>query len=234
MGKNSIKGTKLPIIKKYWQFTPELFSEKYEINYLSLLSPVNMFLLRRRKKALEIAGNIKGQKILDVGCGSGVFMMEFIKRGATVIGIDYSQKMLDLAKKEFQKYKIPKNKYKLIKADAKKLPFKDNSFDLILATGLTDYMTDQDDKKFIHEAARVLKKNGKLIVSFPIDKSPFSFIRSGIGLEIRQKFFKLPPIHNDFSIEKINDYLEKAGMKVKQSHKIFSTMWLILAQFKKT
>ena len=224
---------KLSIIKKYWQKTPEFFSEKYKANFFQLLSPVNLFLLARRKKALQLAGNVKDKKILDVGCGSGIFMIDFIKRGAYVIGIDYSQKMLDITKKELENYKIHKNKYKLLKADATKLPFTDKSFDFVLATGLTDYLTDKQGQQFLEEASRVLKKNGTLIVSFPVDKSPFAFVRSGFGLHIRQKFFKLPPIINQFSIEKIRKFLNEANFEDQETHKILATMWIIKAKHKK-
>lgn len=221
------------IIQKYWQKTPELFSQKYQINLVKLLSPVNLFLFLRRNKVLKLAPNVKDKKILDVGCGSGVFMIDFVLRGAYVAGIDYSQKMLDIAKKELNFYKIPKNKYILKKAEATKLPFGQNEFDFILATGLTDYLKDQENQRFLQEAARVLKKSGTLIVSFPVEKSRFSFVRSGVGLKIRQKFFKLPPISNSFSLEKVRKFLGNAGLEETEHHKILTTMWLILARFKK-
>lgn len=223
------KDPKLSIIKKYWQSSPELFSEKYKTNFVQLFSPVNWFLLARRKKALLMCGNVKNKKILDVGCGSGVFIIEFIKRGAYVVGIDYSQKMLDLAKQELKLNNISEKNYSIKKASATKLPYKENEFDLILATGLTDYLTDEEDQEFLNEASRVLKRDGKIIVSFPIEKSPFAFVRSGIGLKIRQKLFKLPPIHNKFSAQKIKKFFKIAKLTEKNKYKIFQTMWLVEA-----
>lgn len=221
------------VIKKYWQNTPELFSEKYTNNFFQNLSPVNIFLSKRRMEVLKLTKNLEGKKVLDVGCGSGILMLEFLKRGATVTGIDYSQKMLDLAKQELNFYKVDKKKYKLILANATNLPFSDKSFDLVLATGLTDYMSDKDNQKFIKEAARVLKKDGSLIVSFPVENSPFSIARYGIGLKIRQKVFKLPPIQNQFSLEKIRNFLKKEKMVDIKHTKIFATMWLVLAKAEK-
>ncbi len=222
----------LKVIKKYWLNTPELFSEKYKNSFITSLSPVNWFLLARRRKTIDFAGLVKNQKILDVGCGSGVFMIEFIKKGAYVIGADYSQKMLDLARRELSRYKVSRSKYKLLKADATNLPFKNAEFDLILAAGLADYLTDERNKKFIKEAARVLKDNGRLIIGFPCEDSPFAFLRSGPGLWLRQNVFKLPPIHNTFSIDKIDQLLALAGLQVQKSTKVFSAMWLIVANHK--
>ena len=137
--------------------------------------------------------------------------------------------MLDLAKQELKSNKISPKNYSLKKANATKLQYKEEEFDLILATGLTDYLTDQEDQQFLKEATRVLKKGGSIIVSFPVEKSPFAFIRSGFGLKIRQKLFKLPPIHNEFSSPKIKKFLTQSGLIEKNKNKIFGTMWLVKA-----
>lgn len=224
--------SKLSAIKKYWISTPEFFSEKYSNNLLELISPVNLFLLSRRKKVLNLAGDVSQKKILDVGCGSGIFMADFIKKGAYVAGIDYSQRMLDLAQELLVKLKLPKTKYVLSKASATNIPFKDHYFDIVLATGLTDYLSDQENKLFFKDAARVLKKDGMIIVSFPSQISPFAFVRSGAGLWLRQKFFKLPPIRNEFSQEKIRSFLWAENLQEKQHYKIFQTMWIVIAKLK--
>lgn len=217
-------------IKKYWQNTPERFFEQYNISTLKLVSPVNLFLHARRRKVLSQIGNVSGKKILDVGCGSGVFMIEFIKRGTHVIGIDYSGKMLKEAQTQLNRFKIPKSKYSIKNADATRLPFKNHEFDIVLATGLTDYLTDSQNRLFIKEAERVLRQKGVLVVSFPIKESPFSFLRRGLGLKIRQKLLKLPPIENSFSIKRIRNLLKSVKLKDVERHKIFSTMWIIVAR----
>jgi ubiquinone/menaquinone biosynthesis C-methylase UbiE len=216
-------------IKKYWIKTPQLFSEQYETSPLSLVSPVNLFLHARRKRVLSTLKNLKGKKVLDVGCGSGVFVVEFVKRGASVIGIDYSKKMIELAENETEKYKLPKNKFKLHVGSAANLPFKNSYFDIILATGLTDYLSDMENEKFIKEAARTIKKSGQLLVSFPSASSPFSFFRSGLGLFLRQKLMKLPPIKNEFDMQRISQLLLPNKFKIIKSHKVFLTMWMIHA-----
>jgi len=219
-------------IRKYWIDTPELFSERYGFSVFNLLSPTKAFLHSRRKKVLSLVGNLKGKQILDVGCGSGIFMIDFIEMGAKVIGVDYSNKMLDLAKKELLKSKIPASRFQLKKANAVSLPFKDKKFDVILASGLTDYLTMSENKKFIKEASRVLKKNGTLIVSYPIKESPVAFLRSGIGLWLRKKFLGLPPLTTSLSIFDIKSLLDEAGLKDTQHRKVFYTMWIIKAKRK--
>lgn len=47
---------------------------------------------------LKLQGNLKGKKLLDIGCGFGRHSKEFIKRGAIVTGFDSSEKMISLTK----------------------------------------------------------------------------------------------------------------------------------------
>lgn len=216
-------------IRKYWLNSPELFSEQYVNNLFSIISPTKVFLHRRRKKILSIVGNIKSKKILDVGCGSGIFMLDFINKGATVTGVDYSKKMLSSAANLFKEYKIDNKKYLLLMANAVKLPLKNKSFNLVLATGLLDYMSKTDGNKFLHEASRVLKNDGNAIIGFPAKESLLSFLRSGLGLWIRQNIMKLPPIESTYSIGEIEELLNKNSFKLITKHKIMGAMWLILA-----
>ncbi len=217
-------------IKNYWIQTPELFAEKYTNSIISLFSPANAFLYSRRKKVLQLVGNLKGKKVLDIGCGSGIFMIDFAKRGANVVGIDYSQKMLDMAKKQLERHKVSHSKYKLIKAEATRLPFKKEKFDIILATGLADYLTLMQNKLFIKEAARVLAGKGILICGFPSKDSAFAFLRQNPGLWVRENVFNLPPIESNFSLNQIKSLLKSASLKEVKHLQIFYTMWIIVAK----
>lgn len=217
-------------IKKYWIQTPELFAEKYTNSTINLLSPANAFLYSRRKKVIQLAGNLRGKKVLDIGCGSGIFMIDFVKRGASVVGIDYSQKMLDLAKKQLEEHKVNYLKYKLIKAEATHLPFEKEKFDIVLATGLADYLSLKQNKLFVSEAARVLKENGIIICGFPSKISAFAFMRKGAGLWVRENIFNLPPIESNFSLSQIRSLLNSVSLKEVKHLKIFSTMWIVVAK----
>lgn len=78
-----------------------------------------------RDLVAEFVGPKKGSRILDVATGTGKQAYAFAKRGYDVTGIDLSRDMLKIA--------IAQNKYDIAKfeiADATKLPFKDNMFDV--------------------------------------------------------------------------------------------------------
>ena len=217
-------------IQDYWIKTPDLFAEKYTSPLLAVFSPANAFLQSRRKKVLALVGDLRDKKVLDVGCGSGIFMVDFIKRGAMVTGVDYSQKMLEMAKNLLNQQKISSSRYWLVKAEATNLPFKKREFDIILATGLADYLSQAQNELFLLQASKVVKKNGLLICGFPIKESPVGFLRYGFGLWLREHLFKLPPIESYFSLSEIRAMLKKADLKETKHLKVFSTMWIIVAK----
>ncbi len=68
----------------------------------------------------------KGDTILDLGCGNGRAVKYFVDKGFQGIGVDISDKMLELAKEH-----VPKGKF--YKEDFTKLKFKPNSFDAIIS-----------------------------------------------------------------------------------------------------
>src|SRR3989344_5687113 len=79
----------------------------------------------RRARFLISHGEIKpGKKILEVGCGTGIFTEKLAQTGAEVLAIDLSPDLLMKARN-----RVLKNNVNLIEADLEKLPFDKNSFD---------------------------------------------------------------------------------------------------------
>lgn len=99
-------------------------------------------------------------KVLEVGCGDGRSIFDILAITKNVIGIDHDDKAVNDAKNNFSSYPT----IKIRKADATKLPFKDETFDFVMC--MTTF-ANFGDKKFIvlEEMKRVLKKSGKIIIS---------------------------------------------------------------------
>ncbi len=82
-------------IDSYWWKNSPAFSNQYYTIWDIPLSPVGVFLNLRYKKISQILNNIRGNIVLDIGCGSGVFMQKLIADNRYPIGIDYSAQMLN-------------------------------------------------------------------------------------------------------------------------------------------
>ena len=106
----------------------------------------------------------KGDKILDIGCGSGVETLiasDEVGVNGTVVGIDMLDEMLNLANKA-KKEKKKENLF-YIKGFIDKLPFKDESFDVIISNCVINL---SDFKKIVFkEIYRILKFNGRIVIS---------------------------------------------------------------------
>lgn len=110
----------------------------------------------------EQAGDVTGKKILDVGCGSGVYAVDFARRGARrVVGIDLSSNMLKLARQEAEQHGVA-DRCEFIHADFLELDPEDR-FDISIAMGVFDYVPDQ--VPFLRKM--VALSTGKVIVAFP-------------------------------------------------------------------
>ncbi|ACK73776.1 Methyltransferase type 11 (plasmid) [Gloeothece citriformis PCC 7424] len=92
---------------------------------------------------------------LEPGVGTGLNVLPLVKRGYCVTGIDASQEMLAQFRQKL--HSIPPN-LKLIHADASRLPFSDNSFDVILTVHMLHTVSNW--RKFLDEVERVLKPSG--------------------------------------------------------------------------
>lgn len=111
-------------------------------------------LLSLLEKYLPKKGDLK---ILDAGCGTGLFTKKLGKFG-DVIGVDASAEALKFARKRGIKVK---------KALITKLPFKDNTFDLIVSNDVICHKSIKSDQKAINELSRVLAPGGLLLLKLP-------------------------------------------------------------------
>ncbi|MCG0278571.1 MAG: class I SAM-dependent methyltransferase [Thermanaeromonas sp.] len=100
-----------------------------------------------------------GLEILDVGCGTGNLSLELARMGVRVTGIDISQPMLDKARFKAEREGLT---VKFVLADARKLPFGDETFDAVVSVTALEFVPDL--REALEEAYRVLKPGGRLVV----------------------------------------------------------------------
>jgi len=132
-----------------------------------------------RQKPLRIVEDLakkwKPGKILDVGCGNCRNLKPFADLKFDCFGIDFSKNMINVAKDFLKKHDIDAKVYV---EKAEKLPFEDNSFDYVLALRVIPcILTERERSQAINELKRVLKRNGKAIITI-WNKTNFKYLLS--------------------------------------------------------
>lgn len=107
----------------------------------------------------EVAEPKKDEKVLDLGCGTGVYSYWLNEQGLSVTGIDISSGMLNVAKS-----KVNADQIKFLKGDIEHLPFENETFDLVISNIVLEFTA--NPKEIVKEAFRVLKKDGRLVIGF--------------------------------------------------------------------
>ncbi len=103
-----------------------------------------------------IIGDIKGKKVLDIGCGSGRLIGELRLFGAEVTACDISPEMVKRTQQKFPNIKV-------VEGDIEALPFKDGQFDMVIATFVIVHL--RELQKAFDEVYRVLKKGGRFALT---------------------------------------------------------------------
>lgn len=117
-------------------------------------------LIKRLKISLEASNPQPGMRILDVGCGSGKFIVECAKRGAEVCGVDISREMIEIAKDFCEKNNV---EAELRIGDVtEELP---KGFDVCVALGVFEYF--EDPKPILRNMFASTNGGGKIIFSVP-------------------------------------------------------------------
>jgi len=96
-----------------------------------------------------------GGRLLDIGCGTGLFVEKFIRKGGTAVGLDISRKMISRAQQ-----RCPASEF--IIGTGEKIPFCDSSFDAISSLLAFSYV--KDPLAMLTESYRVLKPGGVISI----------------------------------------------------------------------
>ena len=131
---------------------------------------INTFKINNKKKPLEKV------RILDVGCGGGLLSEPMSKLGAEVVGIDASNRNINVAKLHAKNNKL---KIKYLCTSPEKLKINDK-FDVILNMEIVEHVENVD--LFLESCSKLLKKNGIMFVA-TINKTLKSYLFAIIGAE---------------------------------------------------
>ncbi len=209
----------------YWQERAESFDAQYEGSIFGLKWITRSFLNKRTKVTNDLVHFSRLDRLLDVGCGSGIHMAIYADKVAEIVGLDCSKDMLRLCKKRLTSIGV--SNFKLVHGNVNSLPFSQDSFDCIISLGLLDYV--EDPRTAIAEFHRVLRNSGWLIFTIPKRPSIFSFFRSNLGLIFRDKLFNLPPIVSAVSRLELESLLNSPAFQIQYLGSLWTTMWIVKA-----
>lgn len=149
---------------------------------------------------IKMLGNIKGKKILDWGCGSGLYIKKLKSKCAEIKGFDISQDMIKIAREINPTIDIREG-------SGTKIPFKEE-FDIVFASLAIHYLKDLD--RPFKEIHRVLKPKGVFIFSTGNIVS-----KAGKTKEIQGKKYKVLGIKDYFKMNRTDiPFITKTGKKV--------------------
>jgi ubiquinone/menaquinone biosynthesis C-methylase UbiE len=107
---------------------------------------------------------IRTGEVLDIGTGSGRLAIELAKsKGCNfeIVGLDISENMLEQARKNADKAGVG-NRIKFVLATAARLPFQDNSFDLVMSYASLHHWS--NPVGVLNEAQRIARSNGRIVI----------------------------------------------------------------------
>lgn len=166
-------------VEKWWDEVSKYYQEEKKISTKS----VHYGPFSPDEDELRLVGNVRGKKILELGCGGGQCSIAFAKRGAKCTGIDISKKQLEYAEALAKKEKV---KVKFIRGDIQTLRgIKSKSYDVVFSAFAFQYIPNLT--KCFKEVYRVLKKNGLFV--FSLDH-PFYLTINPKTLKIERSYYK--------------------------------------------
>lgn len=179
-------------------------------------NPIQKLLIKNFYSSLiSLAKPLLPQTILDVGCGEGFTMDKLAKFGIgkKIEGVEYSKDAMALGKKKF-----PNLIFK--EGSGYKLPYEDNSFDLVVCTEVLEHL--DQPAKVLSEVLRTSRKY--VLISVP--NEPFFMLSNFIR---GKNLFRLgyDPGHiNHWTIFSFQKFIKKNGIKIKKM--LFPFPWVMV------
>ena len=116
---------------------------------------------------VRLSGLPPGSRVVDLGCGSGVFTNVLHQRGYRCSGLDLSPNLIAIARAKFSGIDF-------VEGDIERLPFPDGSFDGVLLSGVLHHLP--DPSRCAAEVFRILRPRGKFVAFDPNRMNPFMYL----------------------------------------------------------
>jgi SAM-dependent methyltransferase len=146
---------------------------------------------RQKELVLDLVTPLAGERLLDIGCGTGNNLQIFSEKWCSLTGMDSSREKLEIARQRYG------DRVELISGRAEDIPFSDNEFDIVTIINFLE-ITD-NPQKVIEEAIRVCR--GRVFIGFLNNYSFFGTRQQskdafGFPISGKIRFFSFPEIRN--------------------------------------
>lgn len=154
--------------KKYWDGIASIYDSKYGYQTDDGRNKLN----RKVDKLVRIMGLNVGDKVLELGCGTGAYTRLLNERGFNVTGLDISENMLKQAR-------LKNSDISLVRGDIHNIPFGCSHFDAVIGFYILHYA---DVIRVLDESYRVLVVGGKVGFVEPNLLNPIVFAKTKVGI----------------------------------------------------
>jgi len=187
-----------------------------------LFESVRHMNFRRMRECAQIISRLDpqpGERILDIGCGDGYYSSIIAKKGAKVVGFDYSKDAIDRAKSLYHDRNI-----QFLHMNAEEMDFPSESFDKAVSFCVIEHF--RNDEHVMQHLARILKPHGRFV--FSADSLSYPKITA----QEREKHRKRYQVNTFYTNPVVLDKLQRNGFKLDTAaYNLSSSLSLSLARF---
>ena len=116
-------------------------------------------------KALSLAGELRGKRVLDVGCGRGELVIQSAMRGAEAWGIDYAEAAVQIAERALNGADAAlRERMHAVQMDVKALRFEDGQFDAVFMMDVVEHLYPHELSQAFEELRRVTRPGGHIVL----------------------------------------------------------------------
>jgi SAM-dependent methyltransferase len=182
----------------------------------------------RLQTALQLAGDLSGKRVLDVGSGRGEVVVRCAREGADAYGVDYAPEALALAGAAVSAQAEPfEERVHFQRGDGQHLPFRDAAFDCAFMLDIVEHLYPEQLQRAFSEVGRILGEDGVLIIhtmpnlwyyrlGYPLYRLVQRVRGQKLPRDPRQRWQFVPTVHvNEQDIWRLGRALREAGFQAR-------------------
>jgi len=175
--------------------------------------------LYRRRVEMALEECKGGERVLEVGFGTGLAFLNLCEHYKEIHGIDLTADV-PAVEAVFKPYNLP---LFLRQGDVLKMPYEDNQFDTVLLVSILEHLQPDDLRKAFREICRVLKPGGQMVYGSPVERPFMVFMFRMLGHDIRKEHFstekQIAEAAGDvFQLERLNTLRSITGPVYQVGH----------------